>query len=49
MVLCKVTECYYCSDNGFCKSNFLKITPQGLCGRIYDNNGQVKADWNTLP
>lgn len=48
IVLCKVAECKYCSSSGFCHNNFLVLTPQGFCGRIYNNGGVVKPDWNSF-
>ncbi|MBR3674010.1 MAG: hypothetical protein IKN65_07045 [Clostridia bacterium] len=46
IVLCKVTECKYCSSSGFCHNKLLVLTPQGTCSRIYDNKGRMKPNWN---
>lgn len=46
-VVCKADVCNYCSSNGFCTKDFVFITPQGFCGRIYNANGIAKQDWNT--
>lgn len=45
-VICKAGSCNYCSPSGFCQNRFVVITSRGFCGRIYDNNGRIKADWN---
>lgn len=45
-VVCKVKECYYRSSAGFCLHNILFVTPQGLCGWIFNDQGLMKVDWN---
>ena len=44
-VICKVSQCPYISKNGFCRNRVVSITPNGMCGHIYNVNGQVKNDW----
>ena len=44
-VVCKVVQCPYRSNNGFCRNRVLGITENGLCGHIYDKNGQIKPKW----
>lgn len=45
-IICKVGQCYYCSPSGFCQNHFVTIQQNGFCGRIYDNNGGLKQNWN---
>ena len=45
-IICKVNACRYCSTSNFCTKSFVFINAMGGCGRIYNNNGQVKANWN---
>ena len=45
-VVCKVKECPYISKNGFCRNKVVSITSNGLCGHIYNEQGQVKPHWN---
>ena len=44
-VICKVSQCPYISKNGFCRNRVVSITPNGMCGHIYNVNGQVKNNW----
>ena len=44
-VICKVSQCPYISKNGFCRNRVVSITPNGMCGHIYNTNGQVKNNW----
>lgn len=44
-VVCKVDGCPYKSKSSFCRKRVLGITNNGLCGHIYDNNGNVKVKW----
>ena len=45
VVFCKVQICPYHSKNGFCKKRVLPITQNGLCGHIFNPNGQQKPNW----
>ena len=44
-VVCNVDQCPYRSKTGFCRNRVLFITLNGLCGHIYDKNGQIKSNW----
>ena len=44
-VVCKVVKCPYRSSNGFCRNRVLCVTQNGLCGHVYNNNGQPKLNW----
>jgi len=33
-VVCKVQNCGYCSDSGFCLNRLVVINEQGLCGYL---------------
>ena len=44
-VICKVELCPYRSRNGFCRNRVLCITENGLCGHIYNRNGQMNPNW----
>lgn len=48
MVVCDVESCVYRSKHRFCTREVLKITANGLCGTIYDKNGNVRQNWNVL-
>lgn len=48
-VICKVKQCPFLSENGFCKNELLSITPNGQCGWIFDKNGMVKSEWRNPP
>ena len=45
IVVCKVAGCPYKSGSGFCRNRVVKITPNGNCGHLYDDRGQVRRDW----
>lgn len=47
-VICKVNQCPYRSESGFCKNNFISMTQQGACGQIYNKYGEIKEDWQNI-
>lgn len=48
-VVCKVRQCPFISEKGFCRNELLNITQNGQCGWIFDMNGNPKSEWRNPP
>lgn len=46
IVVCKVNNCPFKSNENFCKNPLVSITQNGQCGWIFNKNGAVKVGWD---
>lgn len=44
-VICKVGECPYNSNEGFCRNKVVQINQRGLCAHLYNKNGNPREHW----
>lgn len=47
--ICKVRECPFLSEKGFCRNELLSITQNAQCGWVFDINGRPKEGWRQAP